>query len=116
MAGVALRDPSGSVYQVPRHTQKSTANLQHIFQTYANDDIAPHRPDAFRSHWSTCERRGKDHSLPSHGGHIDSLLAAGVLKEHGDRRHFTHDPTPVHQWRPCRVTLYVACASHTVFL
>jgi hypothetical protein len=75
-------------------------------QVFANDDIAPHRPDAFRSHWNTGERRGKEHSLPSHGGHIDGLLAHGVMKEHGDRRHYMHDPTPEHQWRPCRVKLY----------
>ena len=54
--------------------------------------------------------------MPSHGGHIDGLLAAGVLKEHGDRRHFTHDPTPVQQWRPCRVTLYVSTAFPTVII
>jgi hypothetical protein len=89
MAGVALHDSSGSTYQVspPQNLgneiePKSCDTLQ----IFANDAVAPYRPQAFHSNWHTCERRGKEHSLPSHGGHIDGLLAHGVMKEHGDRR------------------------------
>ncbi len=88
MSGVALHDSSGSTYQVnPRKLcNQNEPKSSDALQIFANDNVAPHRPEAFHSHWHTCERRGKEHSLQSHGGHIDGLLANGVMKEHGDRR------------------------------